>query len=369
MAQEITNYTCPACTGPLQFGAASGKLECEYCGSSFEVAEVEPLYAEKEAKAVAAMAAEEESGPHWDTSGLQEDWGGDEKNMKSYSCPSCGAELICDETTAATACPYCGNPTVVPGQFSGALRPDWMLPFKLRKEDAVAKLKEHYKGKRFLPDLFLDQHTIEKIQGVYVPFWLYDGTVSGSCMYAATRVHVHRRGEYEITATDHYHIHRSGSIDFERVPVDASSKMPDDYMESVEPFDYSDLVPFSTAYLPGFLADKYDVTVEQGNERADERCRKSLEDSLAASVMGYSTCMPLGKGSMNVARGKVQYALLPVWLLNVRWEGETYLFAINGQTGKVCGRLPASKKKAMAFFAKLAVPLSILGAALAFILV
>lgn len=365
MAEQITNYQCPACTGPLQFGAATGKMECEYCGSSFEIAEVEAMFAEKEARA--AAAAEEARIP-WDTSDLQEQWGAEGENLQTYNCPSCGAELICDANTAATACPYCGNPAVVPGQFTGALRPDYVLPFKLRKQDAVAKLKDHYKGKRFLPDLFLDMHTIEKIQGIYVPFWLYSGTVSGDRMYSATRVHVRREGDYEITLTDHYHIHRAGSMSFEHVPVDASSKMPDDYMESLEPFDYSEMVPFSTAYLPGFLADKYDVSMEQSNDRADRRCFRSVENAFDASVAGYSTCVPLGGGNLSIRRGKVRYALLPVWLLNVRWEGQTYLFAINGQTGKVCGRLPASKAKAMAFFAKLAVPLSILGGVLGFIL-
>ena len=150
MASQITNYKCPACTGPLHFAGASGMLECDFCGAKYDVAQIEALYAEKEAKAVAAteqanakaeqnrqkMADMESQG--WDTSGLSSDWGAEADGMKAYNCPSCGAELICDASTAATSCPYCGNPTVVPGQFSGALKPDFVLPFKLSKEDAVA---------------------------------------------------------------------------------------------------------------------------------------------------------------------------------------------------------------------------------------
>lgn len=153
MASQVTNYKCPACTGPLHFVGASGKLECDYCGAQYEVADIEKLYADKEAAAAAAsekaeakaeanrqkMADMESQG--WDTSGLSSDWGAEADGMKAYNCPSCGAELICDASTAATSCPYCGNPTVVPGQFSGALKPDFVLPFKLSKEDAVAALK------------------------------------------------------------------------------------------------------------------------------------------------------------------------------------------------------------------------------------
>ena len=187
MASQITNYKCPACTGPLHFAGASGMLECDFCGAKYDVAQIEALYAEKEAKAVAAteqanakaeqnrqkMAEMESQG--WDTSSLNSDWGAEADGMKAYNCPSCGAELICDASTAATSCPYCGNPTVVPGQFSGALKPDFVLPFKLSKEDAVAALKNHYKGKPLLPKAFTNGNHIEKIQGVYVPFWMFDG--------------------------------------------------------------------------------------------------------------------------------------------------------------------------------------------------
>ena len=368
MAEQITNYQCPACTGPLHFSAASGKLECEYCGSSFEVADMEALYTRKEERAAAAMEAGKLQG-QWDTSGFSDDWGGEDASIRAYSCPSCGAELLCEETTAATACPYCGNPTVVPGQFSGALKPDYVIPFKLQKADAIAKLKDYYKGKPFLPGTFLAKHTVEKIQGVYVPFWLYDGKVTGDYAYTATLVAVRKEKDEEVTLTDHYRVERAGSLSFEKVPVDASSKMPDDYMDSIEPFDYSELKPFSTAYLPGFLADKYDVTVEESHVRADKRCIHSLEAALMETIKGYDSCVP-GRGcEVNIERGKVHYALLPVWLLNVKWNGGDYLFAVNGQTGKICGQLPASKGRAWAFFAKLAIPLSILAVVLAHVII
>ena len=155
--------------GPLHFTGESGRLECDYCGSSFNTAEIEALYGEKEAHAAEAArkqaeketaqnAAEAEQaiadGSDWDTSGLSEDWGADAGSMKAYCCPSCGAELLCDATTAATSCPYCGNPSVIPGQFTGILKPDFVLPFKLSKEDAIKALKKHYLKKPLLPSTF-----------------------------------------------------------------------------------------------------------------------------------------------------------------------------------------------------------------------
>lgn len=354
MATEVTTYQCPTCTAPLRYAGETGKLECDYCGSSYEVAKIEAIVAEKEQKAAEAHEKK------WDTSDMSEDWGEDAAKMRSYNCPSCSAELICDDSTAATSCPYCGNPTVVPGQFSKTLKPDYVIPFKLTKQDAVNTLKKHYAGKLFLPSTFSQNNQIQKIQGVYVPFWLFNGEAEGNARFKATTSTSHVRGEYRITDTAHFQVYRAGKIAFENVPVDASTKMPDEHMDSIEPYDYSEMRPFSSAYLPGFLADKYDVSAEDSQERADTRCAGTLEAALSKSVVGYQTCTTESK-NIQLNRGKVQYALLPVWLLNTKWEGKDYLFAINGQTGKLAGDLPYSKKKYWTLFAAIAATLSVLG--------
>lgn len=375
MPTQVTNYQCPACTGPLHYSAKSGKLACDYCGSSFDVAEIEALYARKEAeaaaakqaadaKAEAAQAAKAEAAEAaaasggWDTSGLSRDWGAEADGLRVYSCPSCGAELICDQSTAATACPYCGNPAIVPGQFSGALRPDYILPFRLSKDDAVQALRAHYKGKPFLPRSFTSANHIEQIQGVYVPFWLFDGGAEGAASYRASNTNVYETGDYEITETRHYHVVRAGSLAFEKIPVDASSKMPDDHMDSIEPFDYAQLRPFSTAYLPGYLADKYDVTIDDSRDRADTRCRETLAQALRDTVTGYGACVTERK-DIALRRGKVHYALLPVWMLSTKWRGQDFLFAMNGQTGKLVGDLPTDRGRFWGMFAAIAAPLTV----------
>lgn len=151
-----------------------------------------------------------------------------------------------------------------------------------------------------------------------------------------------------------FDVWRSGTMEFERVPVDGSKKMPDDYMDSIEPFDYAGLKPFSTAYLPGYLADKYDVTAHESMERADRRFRSSAIDQMRRDVSGYETVNQVGD-NVRLHRGKVHYALMPVWTLRTKWQGKDYLFMMNGQTGKMVGDLPVSYGKFWGTFAALAV--------------
>ena len=348
MAENTTNYQCPACTGPLRFDSASGKLCCDYCGSTYDVAQVEALYGEKQAQADKAAEAAEKaasSGPVW---GEMET--GD---LSSRTCTSCGAELVCGPETAATTCPYCGNPTVLGGQLSGKLKPEYIIPFRMDKKTAIENLKKYYKGKAFLPKAFKESNHIEEIQGVYVPFWLFDGGAEGEVDYKAANSRTYKDDDYEVTETDHYDVRRAGSIAFEKIPVDASSKMPDDHMDSIEPFDYTQMQPFSTAYLPGYLADKYDVTVDDSRARADRRSRETLENALRETVTGYGTCVT-DRTDIRLHRGKVHYALLPVWMLSTKWNGESFLFAMNGQTGKLVGDLPTDRGRYWGTFGAIA---------------
>ncbi len=360
MPAQTTNYQCPACTGPLSFDGSIGKLKCDFCDSIYEVAEIEALYAEKDAKAAAEHAKQEEkrtpvpptdvaggaqqvdfAEPEtaWHTENLNSDWGADGEHMRAYNCTSCGAELICDDTTAATSCLYCGNPTIVPGQFAGALKPDYVIPFKLSKDDAKDALKKHCKGKRLLPKVFLSEHHIEELKGAYVPFWLFDGSVYADVSFKAQNATTVRSGDYITTTTRHYDVRRAGTVEFSDIPVDSSSKMPDEYMESIEPFDYKDMKPFSAAYMPGFFADKYDVEIDACSVRADQRAIASALGIMRGGVSGYSSCKEISKQT-HITRGDVRYAMAPVWMLTTKWRGKTFLFAINGQTGKLVGELP-----------------------------
>lgn len=336
--QNLQEYKCPCCGGAIAFDSKSQKMKCPYCDTEFEMDTLkgydEALQGEKKDK----MEWETAAGGEW-----QED---ETKGLRSYVCKSCGGEIIGDENTAATTCPFCGNPVVMMEQFGGSLKPDLVIPFKLDKKAAKAGLERHLSGKRLLPKIFKDQNHIDEIKGIYVPFWLFDTEVDAQIRYRTTRVRTWSDSNFNYTETSHFMVHRGGSVGFEHVPVDGSSKMADDLMESIEPYDFSEAVDFQTAYLAGYLADKYDVTAEESIERANERVKRSTEEAFAETVRGYATVIP-ENSSVQLHGGKARYALYPVWLLNTTWNGSQYTFAMNGQTGKFVGDLPVDKAAAI----------------------
>ena len=330
----IQEYKCLCCGGAIAFDSAVQKMKCPFCDTEFEMETLADYDSE--------LRSEQDDDMRWETAAREEWQDGEESSLSAYVCRSCGGEIACDEHTAAAFCPFCGNPVVMMGQVSGTLRPDYVIPFQLDKNAAKAAFKKHYDGKRLLPKAFKDQNHIDEVKGVYVPFWLFDADADVNMCYRATKVRAWRDNKFEYTETGFFAVSRGGSIAFEAVPVDGSTKMPDDLMESIGPFDVSKAVDFQTSYLAGYLADKYDVDVGKSIERASERIRKSSEDAFDATVKGYTTVVREAC-SIRLKNSKVKYALFPVWLLHTTWKGENYLFAMNGQTGKMAGDLPTDK--------------------------
>lgn len=341
---ELQEYKCPNCGGAVEFDSSTQKLKCPYCDSVFDIEEVkEPVFQEEK------MTWEVSAGNEWDE--------GETDGLVSYVCNSCGGEIVGDETTAATKCPYCDNPVVMKGQFAGSLKPDYVIPFKYDKSAAKKALEEHYKGKVLLPKVFKDKNHIDEIIGLYVPVWLFDADCDADVRYRATRIRSWSDDDYDYTETSHYNIYRSGNISFYAVPVDGSTKMDDALMESIEPFDISQAVDFNTAYLAGYLADRYDVDDAQSIDRANERIRRSVMDEFASTVMGYAT-VNAEESSVRLFNGKAKYALYPVWILNTTYKGEKYTFAMNGQTGKMVGDMPMDKGLFVRWFAGLTAALT-----------
>lgn len=366
--QNITNYKCPACTGPLHFSGKSGLVECDYCGSKYEIAEIDALYSEKvkenvekaseNTNAEASVAqdsstqesAQETSAQSFEKTSTEE-WAADE--MSAYTCPSCGAELMCEKSTVATSCPYCGNPTIIASQFKGGKMPDYLIPFKVDKKGAIAKLKDFYKGKKFLPSVFSAENHIEEVKGVYIPFWLYSGNVQASLVFDASTSSSVSNGDKITTTTKHYEVIREGTVYYDKVPADASVKMDDSQMDSVEPYDYNELTQFTSSYLPGYFAESYDAEPENCFDRCKLRVENSAISSLRNTAENYKT-LTIKSKKLDIHNESVSYAFLPVWLLSTKWKGINYLFAINGQSGKVVGELPVDKGKVRRHFIKIA---------------
>ena len=309
----------------MHFDAATGKVKCDYCDSTFTIEEVKKSYEEKNQKA--REAAKEAAG---DTAGLGaeelgieapnvetaagEDWGSDASKLKVYNCGNCGAQLITDETTAATTCPYCGNPTIIPGQFSAGRKPDYVIPFACEKEQAMEKLQSYYKGKKLLPKSFTSGNHLEEIKGVYVPYWLFSGSVDADMTFECGKSTTTREGDFDVTRTKLYRVRRAGTMKFEKIPCDASTSMPDDLMDSVEPYHYDSLRKFELEYLPGYLANKYDVEQKTLQKKADERAVATACDELRDSISGYDSVTEQGR-SAKIRRKSAQYILYTLQLL------------------------------------------------------
>ena len=327
----LLEYKCPNCGGALSFDSDTQKMNCPYCDSELEMQALRELDAVLNTPQEDEMQWQSQPETQWQTE--------EQEKLQSFICQSCGGELICDENTAATACPYCGNPVVMSGRLSGELRPDLVIPFQLDAEAAKEALTKHISKRKLLPKIFKDENHIREIKGIYVPFWLFDADADGDVYYRATRVRTWSDSNYYYTKTSHYSVRRAGMLSFSGVPVDGSAKMPDALMESIEPYDLSKAVDFQTAYLAGYLADKYDVSAENSIVRANERIKVSTNDALERTVVGYTTVSTVSS-TVKLQNGKVRYALYPVWLLNTRYKGKDYQFAMNGQTGKFVGNMP-----------------------------
>ena len=316
---STASYNCPCCGGgPLKFSGESGKLECAACGNSYEPEALEMMTPEESIDEITFA----NDAKRFDTG---------EAGMRAYFCKNCGAELMADETAAAE-CPYCGSPTILPDRIEGGVKPENVIPFVATKEQAQKQFEDYFKGKKLLPNVFLNsRNRISEMRRLYIPYWLFSCDACADMVYDAEKVHTEQKGEWEITRTKHYLVRRRGDMRFENIPVDGSVKMDDKLTESLEPYDLSAAIPFQSAVLAGAMADHADADCDACEKRAVER---SVEQTMLDTVRDYDTVNERNR-RITTERGSATPALLPVWLMTTVKEGKTYTFAVNGQTGKL----------------------------------
>lgn len=335
--QDVQQFQCPNCSAPLTYKPKRRSLLCSNCGSEFTIDEIidieRPLTEQKTF-----------------------DWGDWEKdshahleNTAVYTCQACGASIEADAATGATKCPYCDNNVVLSDRFGGGLRPNGIIPFKITAKELPGAVRRFYKGKPLLPRGFFSESSIGDVQGIYVPFWLFDCTLDGGMNLEGTTVRRYTEGDYDCTEISHFLLERDGCMSFAKIPVDASDKMANDLMDSIEPFDFSELVDFQESYLPGFVADRFDRSPKKELPRASRRVTKSAQEVMEETCVGYGD-LKVRTNGMKMTKSDVKYVLLPVYLLNLEYKGKKYRFAVNGQTGKVVGELPSSTLKAALYF-------------------
>lgn len=345
---------CPNCGGGLRFDPAAQDYECEYCLSRFTQEELERI---------APEAKPGQEGQKPGDLGMEGTAPKDEaqeyiENVMVYTCPSCGAEIVTDETTAASFCFYCHNPVILQGRLQGKYHPDYVLPFAIDKEKATEIFLGWLKKKRFVPSDFYAPEQIEKMTGVYFPYWLYSCQVDGKLDGEGTRLRVWQTGDMQYTETQKYDVSRSGTMKIDHVPRNALKKADKKLAEGVMPFDTKNLRPFSMGFLSGFFAEKRDMEREQFQQEMEQEITGFAADSLKNSIGSYNS-ISIRSHETRLKGPKWEYVLLPVWTLTYRENktGSIYYFACNGQSGKVCGKLPVDSKKLWIFFAEIFLPL------------
>lgn len=341
-SSQVLEYKCPCCNAGLRFSPGIQQLKCEFCDNTFDLDTLRACEESSRQEAVETLSWEQPQAQPWSDA--------EQEGLQLFQCPACAGQIMTDENTAATFCPYCDNPTILPSRLSGGLKPEAILPFQTTKENAKEAFLRLCKGKPLLPKSFTSEHRLERITGMYVPFWLYDCKGDFSGTYNATRVHHWSDHKYNYTRTEHFLLRRTADAAFAGIPMDGSSKMEDTFMESIEPFDLSKLVRYDSAYLTGFMADKYDVESEAGEERIRQRVDQSIRDQLSPTFAGYSSVIPASR-NLQVHHSQAHYVMLPVWILNTKYKDKIYTFAMNGQTGKMTGSFPIDSGRSFAWFA------------------
>lgn len=327
--EQSLKTKCPACNASISFNPKLGLWKCDYCGSEFTLEEINKSNNANQTKEVKKEIPKDSYSKYI-----------------SYKCESCGAEIIADEQTSATFCVYCGNTAILKSKLSGEFTPQKIIPFKTEKEQAIKAFQEISKGRPLCPKDFNNQSNIEKIRGIYIPFWLYDINIQGDINMKGTIVTSWSSGDRHYTKTSIYNLIRGGTMEFENIPVDGSSRFDNAIMNTIEPFDFKDMVQYNHAYLSGFYAEKYDEEGESIFKDAEERAKNStIEAFKEKNTAGYTTTT-ITNNTLVTKELERKYVLLPVWMVNVKYKEKNYIFAMNGQTGEFIGDIPIDKKKA-----------------------
>ena len=328
--ERALDHKCPNCGSKILFVPALGKWKCDNCNGEFDLEEL---------KKHNNASSEENNDKKSEV---------DDTNYVEYHCKDCGAGIIADENTASTFCVYCGNTAILKSKLSGKFAPSKIIPFKKSKEEAIEAFKNISKGRPLMPRLFNKNENIEKISGVYIPFWLFSVKSKGDIKVNAKKIKTWVSGNYTYTQTDTYEVDRSANMYYDMIPFDGSTRFDDDLMNTIEPFDYKEMVEYNHAYLSGFLAEKYDVESTQGEQIIKDRSEETTKNKLLNSITGYTT-KTITNSNFETNIDKVEYVLLPVWIVNVKYKDKYYTFAMNAQTGEFVGDIPTSKARAIIF--------------------
>lgn len=336
---------CPNCTANLKFDAGVQQLTCEYCGASFnpsafsgipnELSTGESIY-----DTVVATESDFEKSEESVDEGKKIDY-----QQTEFKCNSCGATIVTDSNTSATFCAFCGSPALVGQRLTKEFEPKYIIPFQIPREKAVDIFIGWAKGGRWTPFGFVSDKNIEKLTGLYVPFWLFN--VDAHVDAKGTGSKSVYKGDDEIIREIEWE--RVGDLKWRNIPLDGETRIDDALMEAIEPFHYTKMIPFDYKYLPGFYADRYDLEAKDLSDRCKARVKGEIDDYINRTLKDFTT-KDIKKNDTKLTSISANYALLPVWFMSYKYLGKYYYFAINGETGEACGDMPVSPLKKSVFF-------------------
>lgn len=320
----VISFKCPNCDGELIFDPVSQKYKCEYCQSLFSQSELD--------------AANPVKGQETRKEGTEEK--GAEEEATVYTCPSCGAQIMTDATTAAAFCYYCHNPVVLGRRLEGSFLPDKVLPFEVSREQAEKGFLDYVGKRKFVPKAFFSKKQIESLSGIYFPYWMYEVELDGCLQGDARQIRVWRSGDTEYTETKHYAVERAGELKLSNLTENALKKVNGKLAAGVMPYRFDRIKDFHMGFLSGFLAERRDIEQTEVREKMQSEMREHAKQLLRETVNGYDS-VSVRNMNFKPIKERLQYVLLPVWTITYKGkDGKVYYYSMNGQTGKVCGELP-----------------------------
>ena len=263
-------------------------------------------------------------------------------------CPECGGTIPVEDFDSAVKCPYCDNSVIINERVEGAFLPKYIVPFELGRDGCKKIIRDRFTKYTFAPADFLSEVRLDSMEGVYVPFWFYDYNTKAIFEGEGTKSRSWTSGNYRYTETHYYAVVREMDIPFEKLPADASIKMPDDIMDLMEPYDYSKLADFKPEFLSGFHAEYYNMPAEEIEYRAQKKMENDAVTLLRGSISGYGS-VRTNSQSIRVLSRNTDYGLMPVWRYVYQYKNKDYPFYVNGETGKIVGTAPFSKTKLVVY--------------------
>ncbi len=342
MPQDEYRWPCEQCGAQLRFAPGQTRLVCDHCGHVQEIPAEAPR---NRAKALQELDL---------AKGLRDDLSsGEMVDVRTTTCPNCGALVEITGATHATECPFCATPVVLDTGTTRHIKPQALVPFALTEAEARKAMVAWMGGLWFAPGTLLEYARKGRaMNGVYVPFWTFDADTSsrysgerGEYYYETRTVQVRVNGKMEtrqeqVRRTRWYSTSGRVARDFDDVLIMASRSLPERLGDELTPWDLGALEPYNPEFLAGFQAEGYTVSLADGNAEARDRMSEVIRQDVRRDIGGDE--QRIHSVDTDWSDETFKHILLPIWTAAYKYNGKSYRFLVNGQTGEVQGERPWS---------------------------